>query len=202
MIYIIYMRNIPYDAPGLQPRRPSPFALTPFVPRLSPRPAAAHYFISVRFPITAPPSPAVRPPAVRPSPFTTSRRPPPSRCRPLSYPLSASLSQPRRPSPFVPRLSLRPAAARLRPVAANRLISVRFPITVPPPATPNAVRRSDLSHAFRGPFCPLRHAQALPRRPTVVPSLARKISLPSCGGRGDCCMMNMVQFAPKHGTGA
>ena len=137
MIYIIYMRNIPYDAPGLQPRRPSPFALLPFAP----------------------------------SPFTAScRRPPPSRCRPLPYPLSASLSQPRCPlrhaqalprrpppsrcrplpylcplpyhSPAVPRRSPsrrslsrllpRPAAARLRPVAAHYLISVRFPITAPP----------------------------------------------------------------------
>ena len=155
------MRNIPYDAPGLQPRRPSPFALPPFAL----------------------------------PPFTASRRrPPPSRCRPLSYPLSASLSQPRcppppmlaptmpcdaqisrmpfvarsarsgtprrfpaarlrpvavhylisvrfpitapPPPPFVPRLSPRPAAARLRPVAAHYLISVRFPITAPLPAAP------------------------------------------------------------------
>ena len=156
-------------------------------------------------------SPAVprRSPSCRSLP-RLSPRPAAARLRPVAanhlisvrFPITAPP-----PPPFVPRHLPRPAAARLRPVASHYLISVRFPITVPPPAAPNActhnaVRRSDPSHAFRGPFRPLRHAQALPRRPTVAPSLARKISLPSCGGRGDCCMMNMVQFAPKHGTGA
>ena len=107
MIYIIYIRNIPYDAPGLQSRRPSPFALTPFAPppftasRRRPPPSRCR-----QSPYLCPlphHGPAVprRSPSCRSS-LAIYRVPPPPASVPLPpiiLSLSVSLSQSHRPPP-------------------------------------------------------------------------------------------------------
>ncbi len=100
-----------------QPRRPPPFVLPPFVPRLLPRPAArlrpvaVHYLIPCPLPYHSPAVPR------RSSPAFHCVLPPPASVPlpPIALSLSVSLSQSHRPPPPMPcdaQISRMPFVAR------------------------------------------------------------------------------------------